>query len=674
MTVKRGYVAAIAGLRAIAVISIIGYHINRLWIPGGFVGVDIFFVISGFVVAHSVIDTEASSFASYIGLFYKRRFQRILPAAFSYVAIAAVISLIFIPLAQETKFNELTGAAATFGLANVFLWLKTGDYFAASSEMNIFTHMWSLALEEQYYLFFPFFSFPLLINRGSRPRTRMLAFLLVVLASIGSLLAAALLSSRAPTFAFYMLPARFWELGIGFLLRFWLTSASVDTVAKRTQASAPAIAAIALGGVILSLVITDPLRFPFPGALLPCFATLLLIAVVWLHPGVWADRLLSLPLLVWLGNISYSLYLWHWGVIVLMRWTCGIDTLPLQIFALGMTVILGALSYSYIEKTFHNRAGKNQPPSRKLFLGYGLVAAGIAGLCVSSFVSKPYAGLSVADNVDVWNPYWQPPLPAGCPTKLQKRAMGVGSIMNFGATCTVSNAPNLFILGDSHAGAYQRAAWRIAATGRYRVTVLTLGGCRPLLLSKLPHIQGCEDFLKKAEGSIRHAAHPGDVLFLPGLQTTRYRTPAGTALAARPLDTAVMAASRERLRDLASLGAAVVVESAKPVAMSELYRCSDWFNRGNPDCRPTADASLAETWRRVGIASGGVTFVANGLSRVMVWEPKAWLCQQHQCPAFIDGKPLYFDEDHLSGYGNDRLFLPLLKAIDDAHNLPVIPR
>jgi peptidoglycan/LPS O-acetylase OafA/YrhL len=646
------------------VLSVVIYHLDPTWMPGGFVGVDIFFVISGFVVAHSVIGRAPGSFGSYVAAFYKRRFQRILPVAFLYIAVAALLSLMFIPLAPATKFLEATGAASVFAVSNVILYLKSGDYFASSSELNLFTHTWSLAIEEQYYLFFPFFSYPLLVGARTRKAKAVLAlFVLVCLASFAS---SVVLSARAPTFAFYMLPTRFWELGLGFLLRVALGGAKTESFADCTRGLAPLLAAVASLALVVSLIVTDPLHFPFPGAVLPCFATALLIAVVWCYPDVWIDRLLSLRLPVWLGNISYSLYLWHWGVIVLMRWTIGIETLPLRLAALSMMLMLSYLSYNYVENTFHNREQRNRPPSARFFLSYAAAAVLVACICAASFLGKPVVGFSAANQIAIWDPYVRPPLPADCPVGKQTRSLGAGKVITFAAPCAEPEAPHLFILGDSHAGAYQRAAWRIAGMGNYRVTLLTLGGCRPILLSKLPDIRGCPAFLNAAAATIRGAAKPGDVLFLPGLQTTRYRKPDGVALDARPLDPQSIAASRARLNVFAKLGPAVIVEGAKPVAYVELYRCSDWFNRANPECQPTRTASASETFRRVEIADSGVAQVAAGIP-VTVWSPRPQLCTSTGCPAFIDGKPLYFDSDHLSAYANDRLLGSLLAAVDVAH-------
>ncbi len=146
-------------------LSVIAYHLNSAWMPGGFVGVDIFFVISGFVVAHSVVGKTHGNLRSYIAWFYRRRFLRILPAAYTYIFIASLVGTLFIPTGEgvDTAIS-LTGIYALLSISNVRLLLSSGDYFTAASAFNTFTHTWSLAVEEQYYFLFPFFSYFLMIK------------------------------------------------------------------------------------------------------------------------------------------------------------------------------------------------------------------------------------------------------------------------------------------------------------------------------------------------------------------------------------------------------------------------------------------------------------------------------------------------------------------------------
>lgn len=344
------YIGAINGLRALAVLSVVLFHLDSALLPGGFVGVDVFFVISGFVVAHSVFADRHASLTSYFLAFYRRRFTRILPALFAYVIIVAILGAIFIPVSEASKHIEITGAASLFGGSNVVLLLRAGDYFATSSEYNSFTHTWSLAVEEQYYLLFPFISYVLIVSRTVGARTRAATLVALHLACLASLVAAAWLTIQWQAFAFYMLPTRFWELGIGLLLRLHLEGRPAAGGRGWLIAGS-----IGLGSLLASFWWTPVAGFPFPGALWACGSTALVIAACWMAPTGAAGRLLSRQSFTLFGNISYSLYLWHWGVLVLMRWTIGVEAAGRQVIAAVLMMVLALASYRLVEPLRHNR-------------------------------------------------------------------------------------------------------------------------------------------------------------------------------------------------------------------------------------------------------------------------------------------------------------------------------
>jgi hypothetical protein len=481
-------------------------------------------------------------------------------------------------------------------------------------------------------------------------------------------MASAWLTARQPTFAFYMLPTRFWELGGGFLLRLYLSVERSDTVRARTAAIASIWGAAALAALAWASWSTDARSFPFPGAILPCAGAFGVIALVWCHPGMWLDRLLASRLPVFFGNISYSLYLWHWGVIVMMRWTIGLDSLPLQVSALLMSILLAWLSYTYVEQRFHNSARRADRPTIRFFVGYIAAISSLMAACVVGYFVKPEIGLAAADEVDVWDPYAAPP-PTPCEAAKHEAGLGAGMEIIFPTHCTTSATPRLIVIGDSHAGAYQRTLWRIAGMGRYEPHLLTMGGCRLVDVTQVPVVPSCNTFQQLALERAKALARPGDVIFLPGLHTARYAVgQAHPQRAPRPLNASMIVASRERLANLASLGLPIIVEGAKPVAPVDQYRCADWFNRANPDCRPSPSYSLADVARRVSIADEGIQQATVRLPGVIVWHPAPLLCERERCPGYLDGKPLYFDTDHLTAYGNDRVAPDLLRVLETMHS------
>jgi len=207
------YVPGIDGLRAVAVVAVMVFHLVPWALPGGFVGVDIFFVISGFVVTGSLMRDSALPLPRFVLAFYARRFRRIVPALVACLCTTVVVSVAFIPQAWLSESLRSTALSAFFGFSNFALVATDDGYFAPRSEFNPFTHTWSLAVEEQFYLVFPV----LLFLAISRPQTRVASAFrgLFVVLCLASLAWSAWATARAPSQAYYMLASRFWELGAG---------------------------------------------------------------------------------------------------------------------------------------------------------------------------------------------------------------------------------------------------------------------------------------------------------------------------------------------------------------------------------------------------------------------------------------------------------------------------
>ena len=274
----QAYVPGIDGLRAIAVLSVLIYHINPSLFPSGFVGVDFFYVISGFVVSLASSTLVARTPFHLLLAFYRRRLVRILPASLIMLLATTLLATLFIPITGRLTSTDLTGVAGVVGAANLILWWAAGDYFSAGSELNPYTHMWSLGVEEQFYIIFPLFAVGLWMN--GKQRLRYVATLGLGILCLLSLVVAALTTFHAPTFAFYMLPARLWELGTGVLL--------FSLVANRSDSISPVwiklISTVAIVMLAFSLVATRSTAFPFPGALAPVFSAALLIYVCKVAP------------------------------------------------------------------------------------------------------------------------------------------------------------------------------------------------------------------------------------------------------------------------------------------------------------------------------------------------------------------------------------------------------
>jgi peptidoglycan/LPS O-acetylase OafA/YrhL len=354
----RDYRADIDGLRAIAVLAVILFHAD-LPIPGGFVGVDVFFVISGYLITGLVADDlQAGRFS--LGRFWERRIRRIWPAALATIAAALAVGW-FVMLPQDYRRLAVEAIAQLAMAANVFSWY-TIDYFSPAAELRPLMHTWSLAVEEQFYILHP-----LVLAAAFRLGRRRCLAVLAALA-LASLAASILLLDRRPMTVFYLLPCRAWEMLLGAIVAVAAGGprTTLDAADDRADGeAAPSSAAHRrrlgelVGAIGLALILVPCLaydrRTPFPGlaALPPCLGAAALIVAGTTWPGCGVSRLLALGPLRAIGLASYSLYLWHWPVLAFLRYCLG-TPLPTAwiVVALVLTVVLGVLSWRFVETPF----------------------------------------------------------------------------------------------------------------------------------------------------------------------------------------------------------------------------------------------------------------------------------------------------------------------------------
>ena len=663
------YIDGIDGLRALAVLSVLLYHIDASLLPGGFVGVDLFFVISGFVVSLATSGTRTGHIGKLILAFYRRRVVRILPASLVAVVATGIVATLFVPVPGRVTTTDMSGVLAITGMSNIILWWQGGDYFSPGTELNPFTHTWSLGVEEQFYVIFPFFAF-LIWFVAKRSVTR-LALAGLALAALASLVIAAAVTNQ--TFAFYMLPARFWELAAGVLL--YVAIRPRANVQRRAPAPwiVASLSVLGLALLIASFFLVRVDRFPFPGALPVVLAAVMLIYVVTVAPATPLARWLSLPPMRYIGQISFSLYLWHWPVIVLMRWTSGIDTVGQQLFAAGLSWALAHLSYRFVERRTRDSTWLARTSDVRV-IAMGIAAMAVAGaVMVSLVLLRPAISRSATRDSAVWMP--SPDYgasPQGCVATRDKGSPAAG-VTTYGFERSGCAAParaiTIHVMGDSHAWGYQRMLSQAVRTTGDRVRLTTTPGCPALpgyAQADASADARCAAFNRDGLAKIARDAKSGDVVFLPGLRTPRYREYWEAEMASPPARTsysdAAIDAQIAMLRPLLDKGVRVVLEAPKPVYRYAPLRCSDWFNRSNPHCAvPELTRSEAETQR------APVMAVYRRLQarepRLEVWDPFGLLCPGAVCPAIQDGLPIVFDGDHLTGHANDVLLDPFLQLV-----------
>ena len=303
------YRKEIDGLRALAVVPVIFFHAGFTFFEGGYVGVDIFFVISGYLITSIIISDIANSKFSLVN-FYERRARRILPPLYVVMLVSTFFVFInYSPFNAKDFYQSLV--ATTFFLSNFFFYLET-DYFNDFSETAPLLHTWSLAVEEQFYLVFPFFL--IFISRFKHS----IKTCLIILLLLSSLIFSFFESSYNPTANFYLLQSRFWELLIGSLIAIVMNHDSSFFQKFQTKIASNLFSFFGLGLILFSiLTFNKTTAFPGINALYPTIGTGLLI--IFLNPKTILYKMFSFPPLVFIGLLSYSLYLWHQPVFAISR-------------------------------------------------------------------------------------------------------------------------------------------------------------------------------------------------------------------------------------------------------------------------------------------------------------------------------------------------------------------
>jgi peptidoglycan/LPS O-acetylase OafA/YrhL len=360
------YRPEIDGLRAIAVCSVILNHLHSPLLPSGFLGVDVFFVISGYVITRSLLERNRCDLGDVLAEFYSRRVKRIIPALIVCVVATAFLGAFVVnPRATEYAKSMRAGFFALFGTSNIYFAKEATDYFGASAPLNLFTQTWSLGVEEQFYLVFPLLLWLLCRGEERRDGQRRLLLTMIPLGA-ASLCAFIWLDMKAPSDAYYTMPPRFWELSLGCII-----ALLPNTTPKAANAAWGWI-----GAVVLITAMAAPQELQLYTTAAAAIASGLLIMTIPASRMLYA--LLASSGMAGIGLISYSLYLWHWSVFALSRWTVGIDAWTAPALLL-VTFGIAALSYAYVERPLRRASWSR---FRLATIGYGLAA----GCCAAAAV------------------------------------------------------------------------------------------------------------------------------------------------------------------------------------------------------------------------------------------------------------------------------------------------
>lgn len=460
------YRPEVDGLRAIAILPVLGYHLGLGWLPGGFTGVDVFFVISGYLISGLMLEEMGRGEFSVLR-FYQRRALRLLPALVVVCLVTTGLAL-WQMLPNEFADQGRTLTATALFVANVFF-QQNSDYFGGMAESAPLLHTWSLAVEEQFYLLFPL----LLLGLHRFAPRRIVA---VTLAGVAlSLLLCVQLTERLPSTSFYLLPTRAWELGLGALVAMGL----------RRHPDAPARLGPLPGLIGLALILWGIARigpeddFPGANALFPAVGATLILAGA---GGIGVARLLALAPFAWIGRISYSLYLVHWPLIVFWREVHGPDSAGATLALLAAaSLALAWISWRWIEQPFRSAAWRQARPARVLWpAAAGLAALALLGTAIArtgeGWRDYPADVLAIAEYSDYQeSAEYRESWPDDC-----MLAEGEGQQEDVAASCldTQPGKADVLLFGDSHAAHIYAAL--SARHPDVNFLAATASGCRPL--------------------------------------------------------------------------------------------------------------------------------------------------------------------------------------------------
>ena len=342
MKIKSSYRSEIDGIRAFAIIAVIIYHFNKSFLKSGFLGVDIFFVISGYVITLSFLRKEDKNFIQLLSEFYKKRIKRLLPSLLVYAIIMSLFICFFVEDGRTIFFR--TGFFSIFGLSNLYLVRNSVDYFAFSTNFNPFTQTWSLAIEQQFYLLYPILIGFTGFIKNKKSSINKLTFLLLLITSI-SLIYFLFSYSDINSGTYFLIQYRFWEIGSGCLLLILLQKN--NNLINKLKYIPPSLVLTLI--ILLMLLPKEIAIISIPGVI-----TLTILLMISLKEKDFMFKIFTHPKITYIGKLSYSLYLWHWGIIVMSLWTIGIYwwSIPIQVL---LIISFSIISFELIEKPIRNK-------------------------------------------------------------------------------------------------------------------------------------------------------------------------------------------------------------------------------------------------------------------------------------------------------------------------------
>jgi peptidoglycan/LPS O-acetylase OafA/YrhL len=668
----------IQGLRALAVLTVVVFHVWPAAMPGGFVGVDVFFAISGFLItAHLLREVDARGRLSLLG-FWARRARRLLPAALLTLLACAIATLLLVPEVYWQQFLTEIGASTTY-VQNWQLAADAVDYLGAENRPSPVQHFWSLSAEEQFYVVWPLLiALAAAVARWRRGATA------VVLASVTGLSLAYSITETAadPAAAYFTTPTRAWEFGAGGLLAL-VGARSRLPDGLRAVLSWAGLAAIALAAALYS----EATPFPGSAALLPVLGAL---AVV--HAGLpvarWApSRLLALRPAQFLGDISYAVYLWHWPLLVLAPFVVADPGLTAtRVIVPVVTVLLAWLTKVLVEDPVRRSARLRSQPRMTFACGAaasGLVvavlAAGTTHVQAQIHAAERESVALVADRPSCFGAAARDPahpcfnaslrqkvVPAPVAARIEGngpcphfRRSGEVSVCEFGVAAAQATR-NVALVGDSHASHWRAPLDAVARERGWHGLSITRTSCPFSTATKLtpePTRSHCARWVNALPGFLRR--HPEiDTLFAAGITGGKVNVPSG-----RTKREAKVNGYRNAWRRLPPSIKHIVVIRDTPKMPRGTVDCID---RARTDRRGAGVACAVRRGASLQPDPQVLAARATHSPRVQVVDLTRVLCSAQLCFPVIGGALVYKDQHHFTLVFADTLALPLGREVGRA--------
>jgi len=650
---SKTYRKEIDGLRAVAVIAVIINHFNQDLLPGGFLGVDIFFVISGYVITKSLQRQKSSNLRQLLAGFYERRIKRLFPA----LAICLLITSLAVAVVNPQPLQSLrTALTATIGASNIYLIKNSTNYFAQSAELNPFLHTWSLAVEEQFYLVYPILFW--IFTRQQKPEKSLgyLPLILCILSGL-SLAGAVGMQTKSPDTAYFSMPFRFWEMAAGCLLCsniFTKLTTKLETNFSRILCYASVI--------LLFILFTISKTYIIPTTISTVIFTSIFIVTG--ESKNLLTQFLCHKWSVYIGALSYSLYLWHWPILSIGRWTVGVSNNT--VIPLTLAIILTAvISYHCIEQPLRQ---KKWGKTHKNGIMKGAAAIALTGVGIFG-ISKNYSVLYRATNSTSTNQnlletplHWK-----------DKDSKFADTIEN----CHIEDdsdlsqarleqcfkkqsddtLPRAYVIGDSHAVNHYFGIKK-GLLG-FDVRLYTAGwGCGYIPQETADKIAKfkCNKYMPLVDEYLANESNNNDLVFI------------GMRWVHKKLDVKGIEKKIDTLaKELKPRGVKIIILDDVPELPDTSLCTARWYRPGaksNPLCQKTivqVDSELS------GLSHLGKLLEKNN-SNVSFLRLRDAFCPEGICSVFDGKKPLYIDEGHLTDAASKRNSVLINKHVQSLNN------